>query len=393
MHFPTFLHDMTIPVLDYHHRLREWLHTMRAEHPVAYDEDHQIWMVFRYEDGLRVQNDYTTYSSASFIGDSNFPSIAGMDPPRHTQFRSLVTQALSARTIAEMAPDVETITTELFDRVLPAGEMDWVSDIAHPLPVLVISKMLGLPREGWREYREWADAMVNQRPGWSLAVQNFWLLFKDAIEAHQREPQNDVLSLLIAAEVDGKRLNLMELIGFCFTLFIAGYLNTANVLGNAVLCFHEYPEVLEQVRQEPGLLRKAIEEVIRYMPPTQEIPGDIKLAEGRMATTDTYLGDQLIRKGQHVKVNRLSVNFDESIFADPERFDILRSPNRHQTLGHGIHFCLGAPLARLEARIALETLMGRLQNLRVVQKEPLLRFESQLVFGPRYLPLAFQPGE
>lgn len=313
-----------------------------------------------------------------------------MDPPCHTQFRSLVTQALSARTIAEMAPDVETFTTELFDHVLPAGEMDWVSDIAHPLPVLVISKMLGLPREGWRQYREWADAMVNQRPGWSLAVQNFWLLFKDAIEAHQREPQNDVLSLLIAAEVDGKSLNLMELIGFCFTLFIAGYLNTANVLGNAVLCFHEYPEVLEQVRQEPGLLRKAIEEVIRYMPPTQEIPGDIKLAEGRMATTDTYLGDQLIRKGQHVKVNRLSVNSDESIFADPERFDILRSPNRHQTLGHGIHFFLGAPLARLEARIALEAMMGRLQNLRVVQKEPLLRFESQLVFGPRYLPLAFQ---
>jgi len=393
MHFPAFLHDQTIPVLEYHRRLREWLRMMRAEHPVAYDEDHQVWMVFRYEDGLRVQNDYATFSSAHFTGDTSFPSIAGMDPPRHGQFRSLVTQALSARTIAEMAPEVEALTTELFDRVIHTGKMDWVADVAHPLPVLVISQMLGLPREGWREYRQWADAMVNQHPGWSQSVQNFWGVFHGAIEAHQQKPQHDVLGLLIAAEVDGQRLNLMELMGFCFTLFVAGYLNTANVLGNAVLCFLEHPEALEQIRQTPTLLPRAIEEIIRYMPPTQEIPGDVKFAEGRMVTTDTSLGGQLIRAGEFVKVDHLSVNFDESVFTDPERFDITRNPNRHQSFGHGIHFCLGAPLARLEARAALGAMLGRLQNLRVVQDEPLLRFESQLVFGPRRLPLVFQTVE
>lgn len=390
MHLPSFLHDLNIPVLEYHALLREWCRMMRAEQPVAYDEDHQVWVVFRYEDGLRVRDNYEVFSSAQNLGDSNFPSIAGMDPPRHSQMRSLVTQALSARTIAAMAPQVEALSTDLLQRVLPAGEMDWVTDLAHPLPIQVITQMLGLPFDTWAQYRYWADLIVNQRPEWSQAVQGFWQVFTQAIEAHQQHPQQDVLSLLIAAEVEGKRLSFMELMGFCFTLFIAGYITTANLLGNAILCFIEHPEALEQLRQNPALLPKAVEEILRYMHPVRGNPG-IKLVEGRVATVDTCLGGQAIRAGEYVRIDHYSMNFDERVFANPECFDIARSPNRHQGFGHGIHFCIGAPLARLEARVALGMLLEQLQDMRVIQDEPLRQFDSLLFLGPQRLPLVFRP--
>jgi cytochrome P450 len=391
MRFPAFLNDLSIPLLDYHRQLCEWSRVMRDEHPVAWDDDQQVWIVFRYEDGLRVRTNYEVFSSAYNLGDTDFPSIAGMDPPRHTQMRSLVTQALSARTIAAMESQVEAITNDLFQRVLPAGEMDWVTDVAHPLPVQVITKMLGLPFEDWAQYRQWADMIVNQRPDWSQAVQGFWQVFTKALEEHQQHPQQDVLSLLIDARVDGQSLTYMELIGFCFTLFIAGYITTANLLGNAILCFNEHPETLAQLRQEPALLPKAIEEVLRYMHPVRGNPG-VKLVEGRMTTVDTMLGEQFIPAGQHIRIDHFAMNFDERAIANPEQFDIQRNPNRHQGFGHGIHFCIGAPLARLEAKIALGAMLERLHDLHLLQHEPVRQFDSHLFLGPQSLPLTFQPS-
>lgn len=389
MHLPAFLNDLTIPILDYHRLLCEWSQTMRDEHPVVYDEDQQVWIVFRNEDGLRIRTNYDIFSSAHNLGDTDFPSIAGMDPPRHTQMRSLVTLALSARTIAALEPQVETLTTDLLRRVLPAGEMDWVTDLAHPLPVQVITQMLGLPFENWAQYRLWADMIVNQRPNWSQAVQGFWQVFTTALEEHQRHPRQDVLSMLIEAEVEGKRLSDIELMGFCFTLFIAGYITTANLLGNALLCFHEHPEALAQIRHNPSLLPRAIEEVLRYMHPVRGNPG-VKLVEGRMTTAETTLSDQLIPAGEHIRIDHFSMNFDERAIANPERFDILRNPNRHQGFGHGIHFCIGAPLARLEARVVLGAMLEQLRDMRIVQREPLQQFDSHLFLGLRHLPLTFQ---
>lgn len=390
MQIPSYLQDRTIPILELHHMLREWYRTMRAEQPVVYDEEHQIWLVFRYEDALQVRNDYKTFSSAYNVASTEIASIAGVDPPRHTEMRSLITQALSARTMAGMEPEIRAIVGELMDRVLLTGEMDWVTDLAHQLPIRVIASMLGLSREQCPQYRDWADTLLNQRANWMEAAQRFWGVFIQAIEEHQSHPKNDILDLLIAAEGDGKRLSFTDLIGFCFTLFMAGYITTTHLLGNAILCFEQHPDTLPRLRQRPDLIPKAVEEVLRYMHPIRGLPGDVKLVEGRIATVDTCLHGQQIRAGDHLRIDHFSINFDEDIFVDPDRFDIERTPNRHQGFGHGIHFCIGAPLARLEARIAIEMLLERMPGMRLVNTEPLQQYDSELYFGPKHLPMVFQ---
>jgi cytochrome P450 len=392
MPLPSFLYDLTIPPLEYHRRSREWYREMRANQPVVYDDDHNIWLVMRYEDALRVSNDHITFSSASFIRELEFSIIAGMDPPDHTRMRTLVTQALSKRTFEKLVPDLEDIVTNLLKKALPKSEIDWVADLAHPLPLQVIAHMLGLPLDGWPQYRDWADACVNQRPNQMEAAMQFMQVFIRAIEDHQQHPQDDVMSLLIAAEIDGDRLKLPELIGFCFTLFVAGYITTSSLLGNTVLCFDQYPEALSLVRQNPKLIPRAVEEVLRFMDPFRGFPADTRLSEGRYVTTDTELGGQLLRRGDRVKVDQSSVNFDEEIFTDPERFDIMRTPNRHQAFGHGIHYCLGAPLARLEAKIACEKMLEMLQDVQVVPDQQLEQIDSYLTFALKHLLLTFRPA-
>lgn len=389
MHLPPFLQDLTIPFLDYHQLLRDWYRTVRRECPVMYDEDHHVWMVFGYEDALQVRKDYHTFTAAQNIAD-DFPTIAGIDPPRHTKMRSLVTQAMSARTIANLEPRIAQLVETLLQEALAAGEMDWVQSVAHPLPIQVIASMLGLPLENWRAYRDCADAIVNQRANWSQSVQNLWHLFSGAIEEHRAHPTDDILSLLIAAEVEGTQLDYMELIGFCFTLFIAGYITTAHWLGNAILCFNQHPDTVTHLQQHPDLLPQALEEVLRYMHPVRGLPGDVKLVEGRTATRDVVLHGQHIREGDHVRVDHLSVNFDEDVFTDADTFDILRSPNRHQGFGHGVHFCIGAPLARMEAKAALGAFLQKTRNIHLASSQPIRQFDSHLMLGPGQLLLTFE---
>jgi cytochrome P450 len=393
MDLPPFVQDVTLPPVEYHHRLRAWCREMRASHPVVYFEDHATWLVFRYEDVARVLSDYPTFSSLHML-PSDRPrtreaatSIIAMDPPRHQRMRALITHAFSARTIAAMAPQVAAITQELLDRVVPAGAMDWMADLANPLPVIVIAEMLGLAREDWPQYKAWTDAIIRHAEG-TQAARNFARLFADAIEAHRRRPAQDILSLLLTAEVEGERLSNDDVLGFCMTLFIAGNITTTNLLGNAILCFDEHPEALERLRAAPELLPGAVEEILRYMPPFRAGLGD--LTAGRTTTADVVLGGQLLRAGEQVQACQLSANFDEQQFPEPERFEIERSPNRHQSFGHGIHFCIGAPLARLEMLIALGTLVERLPGVRLAPDGSLQQIKSTTIFGPQRLPLVFQ---
>ncbi len=395
MHLPSFVSDLTLPPLEYQRQMRAWCKEMRATSPVAYDEDHAVWIVFRHSDVVRVLGDYATFSSAQLLKskdgiaiEGNTPSIIAMDPPRHQQLRALVTQAFSARTIAAMSPQVSAITEELVNNVLSAGEMDWMADIAVPLPVIVIADMLGLPRDGWRQYKAWTDALINRSPDLPEAIQQFHGLFAQAIESRQQQPQDDILSRLLVSEVEGQRLSYQDVIGFCYTLFVAGNITTTNVLGNAMLCFDAFPEALARLREHPELVPSAVEEILRYMPPFRAGPSD--LVAGRTATTTVTLGDQRIAVGDRVQVNHVSANFDEQQFPDPERFDIGRSPNRHLSFGHGIHFCLGAPLARLEIATVLHALLQRFRSVRVVHEVPLEQSPSMTIFGPKRVPLVFQ---
>jgi cytochrome P450 len=394
MQIPSFVSNITLPPLEYHRMMIDWCQATRASHPVFYDEAHGLWIIMRYEEAVHF-DDYTIFSSEhrqayahkTESGKKQFTNLISMDPPRHRQMRSLVTQAFSARTIAEMAPQIETITSQLLEPVLPRREMDWMTGLANPLPVMVIAAMLGLSPDEWASYKIWVDEIVNETPQAREAQRNLTVRFEQAIEEHQKQPRQDVLSRLIAAEVDGERLSYEDLMGFCFTLFIAGNITTTNLLGNSLLCFDLHPEAFAALQQNQALLPTAIEEILRYMSPFRSGPNN--LIGGRTVMKDTTLGGQSLPQGAQVVVNRVSVNFDEQQFPDPERFDIGRDPNRHQTFGHGIHFCLGAPLARLEAKIALGMLLERMPEAHIIHDQPLQQIESSLFFGPKYLPLAF----
>jgi cytochrome P450 len=368
---------------------------MREESPVVHIDANNSWVVFHYNDVVRVQNDYETFSSQQTIkaraNEEHEPtSIIEMDPPQHRQMRSLLTQAFSPRTVAAMEPQIQQIVNELFDKALARGHIDWMAEVANPLPVIVIADMLGLPRDNWRDFKAWTDAIINRSAEAPSASQNFSGFFAAAIQQRQQQPQQDILSRLIAAEVEGRRLNFEELIGFCFTLFIAGNITTSNMLGNAILSFDEQPEALAQLRAHPELAESAVEEILRYMGPFRAGPNDLLL--GRVATKDVIIGEKQIHKGEYIEVSRFSANFDKQQFAEPDRIDITRNPNRHQSFGHGIHFCIGAPLARLEMKVVFQTLVQRTQNITLSHDQKIEQVPSRLIFGPLLLPVTLQPA-
>lgn len=394
MKLPAFISDLSLPPVEYHQQLRRWSREMRENTPIVWDDGSASWLIFRYDDVTRVQSDYQTFSSEGTIGgaekqtEKTSTSIIATDPPRHRQMRSLITQAFSAKTVAGMAPQVEQVVDELLEGIIKRKDCDWMTDLANPLPVIVIANMLGLPVEEWPNFKKWTDAIVNESTESRQASEQFSQHFAEAIKKRQQQPGSDILSLLIASEVDGERLSYDDLMSFCFTLFIAGNITTTNVLGNSMLCFNEHPEELERLHQQPELVLSAVEEVIRYMSPFRAGPNGLVL--GRVAKTDIEVSGQLVRKGEFVQVNRLSANFDERQFPEAERFDVGRSPNKHQSFGHGIHFCLGAPLARLEVRIVLEKIAQKFQALRIVPGSQLKQAQSMLIFGVQSVPVEFQ---
>lgn len=392
MKLPSFLNDRSISPLEYHRQALQWCKEMRESSPVAYAEDEGVWLVFGYDDSVRVRSDYKIFSSEHMIAnrgqyEGRSASIISMDPPRHRQLRSLITQAFSARTIAQMAPQIERIVDDLIDRMQEEEEVDWMDAMANPLPVMVISDMLGLPREEWRQFKAWTDTMMSNLADAAQARDNFARYFAQAIEQRRQHPGNDILSLLMTAEVDGERLSYLDLMSFCFTLFIAGNITTTTTLGNAVLCFDQHPDEFELLKQHPELAASAVEEILRTMPPGRVGPND--LIDGRTATMDVQLAGQQIRAGDRLLPLAFSNNFDPSQFTDPERFDIQRNPNRHQSFGHGIHFCIGAPLARLEMKIALEKTVQRLPGLHLLRDQQLQLIDSRIMLGPKQIPVTF----
>ena len=360
-----------------------WYARMRREAPVAVEPGSGSYIAFLYEDAQRVLTDYETFSSKvpfppemkDFTQSPNF-----IDPPRHKSIRALVQQSFTLKRVNEMEPRITELVHELLDAVEGRGEMDLVAEFAIPLPVIVIAEILGIPAEDREDFKRWSDGAAF---GDQVLIRELATYFRRLIEERQGEVREDLISDLVAAhEADGTVLSEQELVDFCIVLLVAGNETTTTLITNIVRILGEHPEALERLRAEHALIPSTIEETLRYLSPIQRI--------ARFSIVETELSGVRIPPGQHVVEAHLgSANRDETRFENPEAFQIDRKPNRHIAFGQGVHFCLGAPLSRLEAKVALEAFLERLPNLRVDPNARLEPLPSPSVHGVTALPVLF----
>ncbi|WP_338023492.1 cytochrome P450 [Archangium primigenium] len=310
------------------------------------------------------------------------------DPPDHTRLRTLVSQAFTPRRVEALRPRVEAITHRLLDALPREGPVDLIDTFAFRLPVTVIAELLGVPPEDQDQFREWTGAITAPPTQARLeALRRASLGLKAYIQAlaEQRRaaPRDDLISALLQAEEQGDRLSAEEFIGMVVLLLGAGHETTVNLIGNGVWALLRHPEQLERLRKDPSLAGPAVEEVLRYR-------GPVEVATHRWAREDLALRGQVVPAGHTVYVSLLAANHDPAQFPEPERFDITREPNRHLGFGFGIHYCVGAPLARLEATLALPLLFERLPRLRLAVAEHALPWsEGIIMHGMKQLPVAY----
>ena len=376
------------------------LRDIRSRGQVSFVDKQKCWMVLGHPEVNQLlsepkvfssdlsairpaQEDFTLFSKGNFVG---------MDDPDHRRLRGMVSQAFTPKVIAGLEPRIAELTTELLDQV--GDRFDMVDALAYPLPVIVIADLLGVPSSDQYTFRRWADSMMGidvdrDRPITEIRDEsvkvaapvmremNEYLL--EFIRARRANPVEDLTSKLVQVEVDGEQLSDEEIVGFVGLLLLAGYITTTATLGNSIVTFAENPDAIAEVRADPTLLPQAIEEVLRLRTPFPQV--------ARMTVTETELGGVTIPADQLVVPNLTAANRDERVFADPDRFDLHRD-NKHVTFGHGIHFCLGAPLARLEARVALRLLLDRYADIEIADQVE-LRSPWTMVAVTK-LPLAVQ---
>ncbi|WP_017813839.1 cytochrome P450 [Paenibacillus shenyangensis] len=372
----------------------EWYSQMRGQAPIHYDEERRSWDVFLYDDVHRVMSDYKSFSSQTRRGMSGQDSdmLLMMDPPKHKKYRSIVNKAFTPKAVEAMGPRIAEITHKLLDRVDSDAGMDIIRDLSFPLPVIVIAELLGVREEDRELFKGWSDTLVEGFSGMeetpqqlaarkNQASRELYGYFMKVIEQRRQEPQQDLVSALLTAEVEGEKLDLPHLLSFCLLLLVAGNETTTNLIGNTIICLTEEPGRWRQLVDNPSLLDQAIEESLRYRSPIQGMV--------RKAIADVELGGQMIRKDQLITAWMGSANRDEHKFEQAGQFRIDRHPNPHMAFGMGVHFCLGAPLARLEARTALNVLLDHFPNLHTQQGQSLRLLPSPMVYGVQQLPVRF----
>ncbi|RNF77732.1 cytochrome P450 [Streptomyces botrytidirepellens] len=361
------------------HPRHRWLHGERPSQPVEFDDETGMWHIYGYPEAVSVLGDPATYSSdvaRRFVPGADQWDFDGnltqLDPPEHKKLRTLVSRAFTPKMVADLESSIAKVTNGLIDE-LDTDEFDLVDAIAYPLPMIVIADLLGTPREDRDLIKQWADDSLAERgqiktkdedgeQARSIASQrddqrkmDDYLL--EHVTDRRKNPKEDLLTSLIQAEVDGDRLTDNQVVNFASLLFFAGHITTTMLLGNTLLCLDAYPDQMARVREDRALVPLAIEESLRYLSP---------LASAYRATNvDVELGGTRIPKDQMLEVWLAAANRDPRQFTDPDTFDISRTPNPHLGFSHGIHFCLGGPLARLEGRVALNILLERFAELRV----------------------------
>jgi len=377
---------------------RAFYQTMRRTRPIHYDERYRSWCVFRYDDVKTVLSDWEGFSSdygrlapGSALDLIHRGNLNASDPPRHQRLRNLVSRAFTPRASAELEPEITRTTHALLDGIAPRGVCELVEEFAGVLPLLVIADILGIPRAEHAHFRrltleviETFDSIVSGQPANPRPQEEMDAYFSQVIAERRAAPREDLTSRLLAAEVDGERLSDKEVLGFMKLFLVAGNSTTSRLITNTVLTLLEHPDELARLRADPNLYGPAIEEVLRFRPPVN--------TWFRIAAKDVELGDQVIREKQQVVAFLGSANRDEAHFKDPDRFDIGRSPNPHIAFSSGIHFCIGAPLARLEARVALQAILERLPGLELSSGEPLEPLEGLQSNGVARLPVRFRPA-
>lgn len=366
---------------------------MRRHSPVfRVDPPFDAWLIFDYQGVKQALSDHETFSSRVPAPPNWFLFF---DPPRHTKLRGLIMRAFTPRVIANLEPRIAELSRQLLDQMIERGEMDLAADYAVPLPMKVIARMIGIPDDDWARFKGWSDAILKlsyARSGGPEAEQvrlqfratttEMSAYLADMIAHRQAAPADDLLTRLVQAEVDAEHLTHDEILGFFQLLVVGGQETTTNLINNAMLCLLENRDALARIKEKFDLLPSAIEEVLRYRSPLQWLM--------RTPTKDVEVHGQVIPAGKLVLAMIGSANRDSCQFRDPERFDIARQPNPHLAFGYGIHFCLGAALTRLEARIALTDLLGRLRGVELASSEPWQPRQALHVHGPTSLPIRFE---
>ena len=360
-----------------------------------HDERRGFWALSRFDDVLWAAHDPATFCSGQGIAlegqaRSPFPNLITMDDPRHAQLRRLVSRGFTARPIGTNESRIRDLATEMIDRIIEmaadGSPVDLVPALTGPLPMTVVGDLIGVAASDREQFRTWADTIVHQdvdRPrdrrsrtyrGGCRRRQSF----AEIIAARRAEPMDDLVSALVAASVDGERLTDDEILGFCFLLIVAGTETTTNLIGLGALALAAHPDQRAKLVADPSLIPSAVEEMLRWGSPVQGLARTTTRAIDRHGVT--------IPEGAKVQLLYGSANRDEREFADPDRFDVTRSVDRHLAFGHGVHFCLGAALARLEAIVVFEELLRRVPNWRV-DVEHVEWIHSSSVRGPATLPI------
>jgi cytochrome P450 len=369
---------------------------LRDAAPVYRAEESHTWVLSRHADVQAAALDHGTYSSvdgifptppgSDFIG-SFLPMMIVMDPPRHDQLRALVSRAFTPRRVAGLQGAITQMAAELFERLDEgSGSADFVTDFAAILPAAVIADLLGVPATDRDQFRLWSSQLVQvdvnhgQTTDALTAAAAIYAYFTDFLADRRKNPREDLMSALANATVDGIGLTDEEVLGFCALLLVAGYETTTNLLGNSAVVLAQHRQTRRRLAADRTLLGPAVEELLRYDSPAQGL--------SRTLTRDVILHDTTMRQGEKVLLLFGSANRDERAFPDPDVFDIERTSEHQVAFGRGIHFCLGAALARMEARIALDALLDRVPDWEV-DLESARRLRSGPIRGYTSLPITW----
>lgn len=383
-------------------------HALRAQGPVYWLSFPGLWVVTGYAEVMAALRDPRFLANRASISIARLKavgredlipfyqtlqkSILVSDPPDHTRLRGLVSKAFTPKVVAGMRDHIQEIVDDLLDQAQPAGRMDLMPAFAYPLPVIVIAELLGVPLADREKLKRWSDDLaafvgnplnpIERIEQAQQTLHEFEDYFRDLIPRLRQQGRQNLLSALATVEEQGDRLTEEEMLVNCMLLLVAGHETTTNLIGNGLLALFRHPDQLRRLRERPELIENAVEELLRYDGPAQ--------FTGRLAREDVDLGGQTIRQGQLALFVLGAANHDPAQFPDPDRVDLDRRELRHAAFGQGPHFCLGAPLARLESQIAFKTLLRRLPNLRLAA-EPPFRFNFALR-GLTSLEVAWDPS-